>query len=100
MKTTTGVTVYVAVEEIGLLMVDVGANIPRVSPEISERGPFAAGNYTDVIDTGSVMIAAERTQNRIDFFDTSLTMLQQMSLSDGGGHTARFSASRLRRPGA
>ena len=93
-KTDAGVIAYVAVEEVGLMMVDVGGNSPRVLPSNGVREPFAAGNYSDVLDTGSVLLATERSQSRLDIFDTSLTLLHEIPLERPGAEPLSLAFAR------
>jgi len=63
---------YTAVENLGLMMADLGFNIPSTSNTNLAPEPFAGGNYVDVVASNNRLIAINRDGPSLDVFDASL----------------------------
>ncbi|MCU1382032.1 MAG: hypothetical protein JWL71_729, partial [Acidobacteria bacterium] len=74
---------YTAMENVGLMMADVGHNVPAVLPDQRVREPIASGNYTDVVVGANRLLAIERTAKTLDTFDASLAQSSSVPLPLG-----------------
>ncbi|MEQ1871646.1 MAG: PKD domain-containing protein, partial [Vicinamibacterales bacterium] len=60
LPTTDGVKAYVAVGEVGVMSVDLSANVPAQAPLLRQREPYSTGNYVDVGTLGGNLVAIDR----------------------------------------
>ncbi len=65
---------FIAVENVGLLQVDVGNAIGRLTTEEGPE-PLAAGNYTDVRAVNDRLLAIDRSAATLDIFNGSLALI-------------------------
>jgi PKD repeat protein len=73
-------TSYTAVENVGVMLVDVGGHIPTVLPANRVREQMIAGNYTDLAAVENTLLAVERTSATLDILDRNLAMLSSTGL--------------------
>ncbi|MEQ1871797.1 MAG: Ig-like domain-containing protein, partial [Vicinamibacterales bacterium] len=71
---------YSAIENVGLMLVDVGGHIPTLLPRDRLRETMAGGSYTDVVTAGGRLLAIDRGTASLDIFDSSLAQLSSTRL--------------------
>ncbi|HEX4913045.1 MAG TPA: PKD domain-containing protein, partial [Vicinamibacterales bacterium] len=78
MPVDDGVLAFVAVQQVGLMAVDVTKVIGDVP---KERAAIAPGNYRDVAINGSVVLALEQSPPSIDVYNAQLARLNSFPLA-------------------
>ncbi|MEQ1870489.1 MAG: Ig-like domain-containing protein [Vicinamibacterales bacterium] len=74
------ITSYTAIENVGIMLVDVGGHIPTVLPANRVREQMVPGNYTDMVEVSERLLAVERTAASLDILDRNLAQLSSTSL--------------------
>ena len=94
LKTTTGYAAYMAIREVGIAAVDVGADIPDVVPAARQTEGLYSGDYTDVIAAaGDRLLALNNNYgsgSTLDVLDPNLSPITSVAVDTGsssGGDT-------------
>ena len=80
-QTTTGVTAYAAVEKLGVMGTDVGANTPQRTVNERLREPVYSGAFTDIVGHGSLLYAVSPVSGDLAVFDPNLALVGSAGLS-------------------
>ncbi len=80
LKNGDGWISFTAVDNVGLMQVDIGDHIPALNADQRVLEPFASGNYVDVVAAGGRLLAVQRSSPTLDIFDGSLTLLSSTQL--------------------
>ncbi len=80
-QTTTGVTAYAAVEKLGVMGSDVGANIPQRVVNERLREPVYSGAFTDIAGHGSLLYAVSPAAGELAVLDPNLSLIGSAGLS-------------------
>ncbi|MEO8677869.1 MAG: PKD domain-containing protein [Vicinamibacterales bacterium] len=71
---------YAAIEKVGLMMLDIGYNIPSTSHTNLAPEPYAPGSYVDVVAANGRLLAIDSDSGRLDIFDASLAKLSSLEM--------------------
>ncbi len=77
-----GIAAYAAVSEGGLMVADIGPNIPEKGPFEREKEPMLPGDYVDVVSRGGRLLALNRGTQQLEVVDPTLAVLGTLPLPD------------------
>ncbi len=94
LKTTTGYAAYMAIREVGIAGVDVGANVPDVLPADRQTEGLYSGDFTDVVAAaGDRLLGLNNNYGggtTLDVLDPNLSLIASVAVDNGpsaGGGT-------------
>jgi hypothetical protein len=82
LRTSQGVTAYVAVENGGVMAANVGDNVPERGAQDRVLEPYYQGNFTDVVTYNGMLLAIERDAKTLDVLSADLAPTASVSLPD------------------
>ena len=80
LRTATGVNAYAAVEQVGVMVSDVGQNIPERGFDTRIKEALYPGDFTDVAAFNDRLIALEKSGHQLVVLDPALTPLLTFDL--------------------
>ena len=80
LRHSTGVAAYTAIRGVGLMVTDVGQQIPERTPGQREKDAFAPGDYWDVVAVRDHLVAVDFTERTLDIFDPNLAQVATVAL--------------------
>ena len=80
LRHSTGVAAYTAIREVGLMVTDIGQQIPEPYPDQRKKDAFAPGDYWDVVAVRDRLVAVDYTERTLDIFDPNLAQLATVAL--------------------
>lgn len=80
LRHTTGVAAYVAVRNVGLMVSDIGQNIPERLPGDRVREAYAPGDPWDVVAVRDRLITVDNTEKTLDIWDPNLAKVATTAL--------------------
>ncbi len=92
LPTEVGLEAYVAVEQLGLMLVNVGSDIPAVDPAARQLGPIYPGDYVDVAGYGATVLALNNNFGglpSLDVISASLSPISSVSFEAFRGSYSR-----------
>ena len=75
-----GYAAYAAVGEVGLFAADIGKDIPEYGPDDRVKEAMSPGDFYDVVNVSDRLLAANRSDSRLDLFDPNLALLGSIEL--------------------
>jgi hypothetical protein len=99
LKTTTGYAAYMAIREVGVAAVDVGANIPDVSVPDRQTEGLYPGDYSDVVSAaGDRLLALNNNYGSgptLDVLDPNLSPLASVAVDQGASSSSTARAQQI-----
>ena len=82
LKTSQGVTAYIAIENGGVMAANVSENVEERGAQDRILEPYYQGNYTDVVPFNGQLLAAQRDTKSLDVLTAELAPTTSVPLPD------------------
>ena len=82
LRTSQGVTAYIAIENGGVMAANVGENVPERGAADRILEPYFQGNFTDVITYNANLLAIDRDTKRLEVMSADLAPTASVDLTD------------------